>query len=236
MNEVVEKLWELQSALSELAEKEERLNTKPASFAAVDREYQEASATNEQLERQLSQFGTERRRIEGELQDQQELLKKYQGQLMQVKNQQQYSAAWKEIDVTRRQVKELEESLLRQMTESEEVQRQFDEGQAAAAPLNERHQAAYQEWQSSLGELRAEIATIHERISRIETGIPKRVRDEFRRIFSHRQGLAITRVEKNSCAACRVRIRPQVSQQLQRGELVFCEGCRRVLYLETETS
>ncbi|MEO8215967.1 MAG: C4-type zinc ribbon domain-containing protein [Acidobacteriota bacterium] len=235
MNEVVEKLWELQSALSELTEKEELLNTKPASFAAVDREYQEASARAEQLQTQLEQFATVRRRIEGELQDQQELLKKYQGQLMQVKNQQQYSAAWKEIDVTRRQVKEQEDLLLATMTEAEEAQKQFDEGNVAAAPLKDRHQAAYQEWQSSLGELRSEIAAIRERITRIESGVPPRARNEFRRIFSHRQGVAITLVEKNSCGACRVRIRPQVSQQLQRGELVYCEGCRRVLYLETET-
>ena len=51
---------------------------------------------------------------------------------MQVKNQQQYAAAWKEIDATRKQVKELEESELKKMTDIEALQRQLDEGEAAA--------------------------------------------------------------------------------------------------------
>ncbi|HZF73489.1 MAG TPA: hypothetical protein VEZ51_08660, partial [Gemmatimonadaceae bacterium] len=101
LNNDVEKLWELQQVLSELADREKQLNIKPESFADVDREYQTANEEMQRLQESLDTMAKERRLVDGELADQQELLKKYQGTLMQVKNQQQYAAAWKEIDATR---------------------------------------------------------------------------------------------------------------------------------------
>ena len=138
MNGDVEKLWELQQVVTQLGEHEKQLNTKPESFAAVDAEFQAANQEMEQLEAQLETLAKERRRVDGELSDQQELLKKYQGQLMLVKNQQQYAAAWKEIDASRKHVKELEDSVLKSMSESEAVQSQLDERRASFDPLKTR--------------------------------------------------------------------------------------------------
>ena len=113
----VDKLWELQTVLSALNERERQMAVKPESFAVVESEYDAANDEMTRLQQQLDTLGKERRRVDGELSDQQETLKKYQGQLMQVKNQQQYAAAWKEIDATRKHVKELEDSTLKTMTD-----------------------------------------------------------------------------------------------------------------------
>src|SRR5213594_1146877 len=126
LNQDVEKLWELQTVLTALREREKQLSSKPESFAAVDREWQTANAEMEKLQQQIETLGKERRRVDGELSDEQELLKKYQGQLMQVKNQQQYAAAWKEIDSARKHVKELEDSELKTMTDIEVLLQPFD--------------------------------------------------------------------------------------------------------------
>src|SRR5688572_19643076 len=112
---------------------------KPESFAVVDREYQGASEEMSRLQEQLETLSKERRKVDGELSDQQELLKKYQGTLMQVKNQQQYAAAWKEIDATRKHVKELEDSVLKSMTESEGLQAQLDEKKGGFDELKARY-------------------------------------------------------------------------------------------------
>jgi len=236
VNQVVEKLWELQSVLSLLGEKEQQLNTKPQSFAQIDEEFQAANSEMERLNERLAQIAAERRRIERELQDKQEVLRKYQGQLMQVKNQQQYAAAWKEIDTTRREVKELEDTLLRHMTDAEEIQTDLDGRNESFQDLKSRHEAAYEEWQQSLGDLRGEIEAITSKASGIESQVPEKLRSEFHRIYKSRQGVAVARVERESCSACRVRIRPQASQQLKRGELIFCEGCRRIFYLDSTGS
>ena len=236
MNQDVEKLWELQTVLTALSDREKQLNSKPESFAAVDREWQTANAEMEKLQQQIDVLAKERRRVDGELSDEQELLKKYQGQLMQVKNQQQYAAAWKEIDATRKHVKELEDSELKTMTDIEGLQKQLDDRRTGSASLKERWEAEHEMWQHSLGDLRSEAETLRGRAGALESALPERLAREFQRILKQRQGVAVARVGSDSCSACRTRVRPALYQQLKRGELVYCEGCHRILYLEPTQS
>jgi predicted nucleic acid-binding Zn-ribbon protein len=236
LNHDVEKLWELQTVLTQLNDREKQLTTKPEAFAAVDREWQAANEDMTKLESQIETSQKERRRVEGELSDQQELLKKYQGNLMQVKNQQQYAAAWKEIDATRKQVKELEDADLKAMGDVESLQKQLDERRGGSADLKSRWDSQHDAWQSSLGHLQQEAAHLRERAAAIEAQLPPRVKNDFYRIYNQRQKIAVAPVASDSCSACRTRVRPQVSQQLKRGELVHCEGCHRILYVETPQS
>ncbi len=232
----VEKLWQLQSILTALNEREKQMSVKPESFAMIDREYQSASVEMSRLQQQLDQLSRERRRVEGELSDQQELLKKYQGQLMQVKNQQQYAAAWKEIDATRKHVKDLEESDLKNMTESEGVQSQLDQRREGHDALQARYDEAHTAWQHSLGDLKREVEELKARAAAVESTLPGRLAAEFHRIYKQRQQVAVARVANDTCSSCRTRIRPALAQQIKRGDTVHCEGCHRILYLERSAS
>lgn len=232
----VDKLWELQTVFTALNDREKQMAVKPESFAAVDREYQSVNEEVTRLQQQLDVLNKERRRVDGELSDQQEMLRKYQGQLMQVKNQQQYAAAWKEIDATRKHVKELEDSVLKNMTEAEVLQKQLDERSDGHSALQARYDTAHADWQHSLGDLRKESEQLRGKATQIEATIPERLKMEFHKIFRQRQGIAVSRVASDTCSSCRTRVRPAVAQQLKRGELVHCEGCHRILYLERPTS
>lgn len=228
----VDKLWELQQLLTALNERERQMAVKPEAFAAIDDEYTAANQSMERLQQQLDVLTRERRRVDGELSDQQEMLKKYQGQLMQVKNQQQYAAAWKEIDATRKHVKELEDSVLKNMTEADALQSQLDERKGGHEALQGRYDQAHAEWQSSLGDLRKEAEELRKKIAEAESRVPDRMRNEFYKIFKQRQGIAVSRTINETCSTCRTRVRPAVAQQLKRGEFVHCEGCHRILYLD----
>src|SRR5207245_1291702 len=127
---------------------------------------------------------------------------------MLVKNQQQYAAAWKEIDSTRKQVKELEDSDLKIMTDIEGLQKQLDERRGGSGELKARWDEAHEAWQHSLGDLRAEVEQLKKRVEMIEAGLPERLRRDFYQIFNQRQKVAIARVVSDSCSACRSRIRP----------------------------
>jgi predicted nucleic acid-binding Zn-ribbon protein len=236
VNQEVERLWELQSVLTQVSDREKQLGAKPESFAAVDRELEAANEEVGKLTASVETLSKERRRVEGELSDQQELLKKYQGQLMQVKNQQQYAAAWKEIDATRKHVKELEDSTLKTIGEIEGLQSQLDERQAGHEALQARWNAGHDAWQHSLSDLRAEVESLRSKVAWIEEQVPDALKREFYRIFRQRQGVAVTPVLSDSCSSCRSRIRPALQQQLKRGELVYCEGCHRILYVEKPPS
>jgi uncharacterized protein len=236
LNQDVERLWQLQGVLSQLGDREKQLASKPESFAELDREWEAVNEEMTRLEATIESLSKERRRADGELSDHQDLLKKFQGQLMQVKNQQQYAAAWKEIDSTRKQVKELEDADLKLMGDIETAQKQLEERRAGSVELKARWDEAYAAWQHSLGDLRTEAAQLKKQAEAIEAGLPPRLKNEFYKIFKQRHGVAVATVANDSCAACRSRVRPALMQQLQRGELVHCEGCHRILYLEKSQS
>jgi uncharacterized protein len=233
---VTERLWELQNVMSLLTEKERALATKPESFAQADREYRATSEQISRLEAKSQELGKERRRLDGELQDGQQVLKKYQSQLMQVKNQVQYSAAWKEIDTARKKVKDLEDADLKVMADIEESEEQLKALRETSVGLKSRYDQEYEAWQSSLGDLRSEVEKIRQKVADIEQGIPENMRRQFHRIFQQRQGVAVARVINDSCSGCRVRLRPSAVQQVRRGEVISCEGCGRIIYFERVAS
>ena len=236
MSQVVDELWELQELMSQLAEREKSLNEKPADFAEIDSEYTNATSELKSLEERYETASRERRSVESDLQDCQELLKKYQGQLMQVKNQQQYAAAWKEIDTSRKQVKEYEDTLLRHISETEDIEKAIAEKKEASAPLKAQWDASHERWQSSLGELKKEAAELRRKIAEREQKIPRNVLSQFQRVAKQRQGFGMTKIVNDSCSLCRFRMRSQAMQQLMRGELITCEGCHRYCYFEKAAS
>lgn len=229
-----ERLWKLQSELLQLRELEGALSEKPADFAELDERFSTSASELASLEAKLEEMQKSRRETERELQSQQEVLVRYQGQLMQVKNQQQYAAAWKEIDTARKGVKELEDAALQKMQEIEELEARISSARSELEPLAEEHKASHKKWQNSLGDLRRKRDGVKERISDIEKDVPPNVLKEFHGIAKQRGGVAMTRVVGSSCESCRVNIRPALYQQLRRGDLTRCEGCRRMLYVETE--
>lgn len=236
MTQIVDRLWELQTVLSELSQTERALQNKPASFAAVEQELGSAQAEMDRLRARAEELGRQRRKTEGELQDAQESLKKFQGQLMQVKNQQQYSAAWKEIETARKKVKELEDADLAILTDLEETEKQLETRTETQSGIQERYDREYSEWQGSLGDLRSRATSIRGNAERIEAGLPDPLRRQFHQIFRQRQGVAMARVTGDACGECRVRLRAQSIQQLRRGEVVTCDSCRRFYYLEKVAS
>jgi predicted nucleic acid-binding Zn-ribbon protein len=116
------------------------------------------------------------------------------------------------------------------------LQSDLDQRRAGSADLKSRWDAAHDAWQHSLGDLRAEVEKLKERSVKIESALSDRLKQDFFRIFKQRQNVAVARVVNDSCSACRTRIRPALFQQLKRGELVHCEGCHRILYLEGPAS
>lgn len=232
---VLDRLWELQKVLSELAENERLLTDKPEDFAEVDDRYQAAQSEMTRLEEKIQALTLDRRKIDGDLQAEQETLKKYQGQLMLVKNQQQYSAAWKEIDTTRKKVKELEDAELAKMAEIEELQKQLDELKEQHSGLTSEWEVAHKGWQDSLAAVRQTIGSIRERAAGLEEGVPPGPLRQFKRILEQRQGIGVVLVEGEACSICRFHVRSQALIDVRRGDLLTCEGCRRILYVEIPT-
>ena len=61
--------------------------------------------------------------------------------------------------------------------------------------------------------------------------IPESLLEQYRRIASARDGVALVAVTDQSCQACNVRLRPQLFAEVKASQhIMTCESCNRILY------
>ncbi|MDD3274808.1 MAG: C4-type zinc ribbon domain-containing protein, partial [Candidatus Omnitrophica bacterium] len=62
--------------------------------------------------------------------------------------------------------------------------------------------------------------------------IDPKIFQEYERILSSREGLAIVPVEHNSCGGCHMLVPPQVINLIKMySHIITCEVCNRILYI-----
>jgi len=211
-------------------EKPQELEQATARLAAQETQLKAAEARLKAL--QVSQ-----KEQEVELATRETNLKKLQGQLFQVKTNKEYTALQREIESLKADNSLLEETILRT----------FDTiDQATKERHHAQEQLGQQQEQLRLERERIgrELAATEERIAELErsrqTVIPDvapPVLATYERVLDIREGLAMVPLVNESCGGCHRRLPPQVINQVYlKADLVTCETCNRILYVDETRS
>jgi predicted nucleic acid-binding Zn-ribbon protein len=173
----------------------------------------------------------ERKRLEGEIQAQDQKISKLKAQMMEAKTNDQYRAFQHEIDFCQQEIRRDEDRILDLMSESEPLEKNVKAAEAALAAekkevdsekASARERTAVD--QKEMDGLRTERAGILAEMTPV-------VASEYERIRKGRAGVAIAEVLQGRCSKCNIAIRPQFMQELKRGDSVMvCESCKRMLY------
>jgi hypothetical protein len=174
--------------------------------------------------------GKERKRLDEQIQIQHQKISKLRDQMLAAKNNDQYRAFQNEIEFCEADIRKHEDRILELMAESEPLDRNVKEAEKALAEEKKqveaekaqaREQTAADE--KALGELRARrVETAHE--------ISPAVLKNYERLLKARRGIAVAEVVDGRCTVCHIGVRPQLMQELRRGdEVKNCESCGRIL-------
>ena len=61
------------------------------------------------------------------------------------------------------------------------------------------------------------------------------LRRKYEMIFSRRGGLAVVEIREGACQGCRIRVPPQLFNEIQRNEhVILCPSCQRILFWRAE--
>ena len=196
----------------------------------------EKSAVESQKEydlllKQIEENRKERRLKERDLEAKETELKKYKGQLFQIKTNREYEAMVEEIATVETDIGLLEEDILRLMEAGDSLKEKSRE---------KKKQVALEktEFQHILAEKRKEITEIKEAVKKEEVQRPKVLEKlerniivEYEKLFETRQGCAIVAAKNGVCSGCFVSIRPQMFEDIKRNDKTFyCQSCNRFLY------
>jgi predicted nucleic acid-binding Zn-ribbon protein len=230
-------LLELQDLFQKKRDRARQRETLPPEFEDVDRVYRERVDAITELKRRIEEAETGRRHGEARLADLNERLKKFQAQLMEVKNSREYGAVLNEIDSVKKEIKTAEDQVVGFMETLESARQELETREAALPEETREHEAALTDWRRMQKEFDRDIEEAARRITEIEKLFPPKKLSEFYRLFERKGGHAIVRVTDGSCAACHVRLRPALYQSLRlSSDVITCDSCKRILYYEEDAA
>ncbi|MFQ5528593.1 MAG: zinc ribbon domain-containing protein [Thermoanaerobaculia bacterium] len=233
----------LQRALSEAADLDALLSGIPDWMQELHDEHSSRKTEIETLETALEEAASDRRAAEATDADCQEKLKSYQDQISQVRNQREYGALLQEIDTVKNQIRECEEQALAALERYEVAEKSRDEAQGAFTDLDTRYSESLEKWEAEKPDIAQQAEGVKREIEELEKALPPNVLVHFRRVFERHHGNAMAAVQEVQqtgkkgaqiwhCGACNYRVRPQAVVEIaNRGTLVPCDSCKRILYI-----
>ncbi len=159
------------------------------------------------------------------------LIKKYEAQQSNVRNNREFDSLNKEIEFQKLEM-ELCEKRIREFTSELKIKKdllktskeQFDERKS---DLDSKKQ----ELDNIVSETHSDEESLKLKAKEIENNIPERLLTAFKRIRKNaRNGLAVVTVERDACGGCFNKIPPQRQLDIQsRKKVIVCEYCGRIL-------
>jgi len=233
LDEKILRLKELQRITLSLRSIDFERQQGPARLAALEDAFNETSSIVGAVKHRHDALREEVATLESGLKDLQQKLVKFQAQLMEVKNSREYSAVLKEIDAAKVDITKSDEALLARMQEIENLQAELPEVEAKLAVETAAYEKERTEIEDSMKSLEERSRRLIAERTEVEKVLPREILATFNRVAQARQGVSMARVVDSVCSACNVRLRPQVYNEVRRGDtLLTCDSCRRFLYYE----
>ncbi len=177
----------------------------------------------------------ERKKLDGDIQAQQQKISKLRDQMLQAKTNDQYRAFQHEIEFCEQSIRKAEDQTLDLMGEAESLEKNVKAAESALAQEKGVVEAEKARAKTRTAEDQAELKKVEGERSAAAAGIPVALLAVYDRLRTryYRDGDVIAEAKDGMCQACMMAMRPQFFQDVKRGEQVmFCENCRRILYFE----
>lgn len=229
MRETLRQLVVLQRVDDELAGVKLEAEGLPARCVAAEAERSASLVAVEEAAEALQTRELEQRRLESELADAEELIRRLLGQTSQVKSNEAYHALLAEIDAAKQAQDDLEERILEAMDMVSELRDALTaaEGQARATGARvDEELARIEARETELAKDRDRLGAARDQAADV---LDPDARGRYERVVERRRpGVAI--ISKEVCSGCRVGIPPQDFVELiSATSILQCRTCKRLL-------
>ncbi|MGH7985309.1 MAG: zinc ribbon domain-containing protein [Candidatus Binataceae bacterium] len=216
-------LRELEAALAAVAERVDQLRDQTT----------KQQDTLDTLVREEQQTATSRRQLESELADGEARIRSKRMRLNQVRTDKELQALSHEVESLKEGNQRLEAELLALMETAEPRAARIKELTGELARTRTELLAAEKEIAAQVEDLKVSIAK--QRLDRdlMAKDVNGPLLQRYQMIFERRNGLAVAEAKTGTCQGCRMRLPPQLYNELQKHlQIHFCPNCQRILYYE----
>lgn len=235
MLEAISKMIEIQRLDNLIADAENKLAGVPEYLEKAKAELETAQAEFDTFKEKYDKDLSAKKEIETSYEENKNQLEKAQKKLPEVKNNKEYEAVLKEMDVLKKNVTEAEYRIL-ELSDSVDKYQAEDDG---VVKRLEDAKVAYEEGlkqrDEENSELTKELAENKETRAEAVTGIKKSLLAKYDRVRNARHNLAVVRVQDETCTGCYIKVPPQLYVEVVKDkELIQCPNCQRFLYYKND--
>jgi len=194
----------------------------------------EIEGLNKRIERisgNIDDLKTEKLNHAANIKESQALIKKYEKQLDEVKNNREYEALTKEIELQKLEIQLSEKKTRNVEVSLEKKEESFKNAKDRVKSKNKDLDIKKEELEKIQAKTEKEEKKLVKASKKAQEEIEDRLIKSYVRIRErYRNGLAVVTVKRAACGGCFNQIPPQVQIEIgQRKQIITCEHCGRVL-------
>ncbi len=188
--------------------------------------YQQALDTFTAAGRRQKDLEFELGRVAAKLKQEEELL--FSGKVKTAREVENLQA---EVDALKRRKAALEDQLLEAMLTVEETEALKQEAQAALNQVVAEHEAAQAEGLARKTAIEHQVETLQKQRASLLAGLPADVREAYTYLQKRMGTLVVASLQGQACGVCGIDVNAQAQRAVRSGQLVYCEGCGRILVI-----
>ncbi len=220
----------LQAVDRKIAGLETEIATLPKHVAEIEKQLESHARRLERDRAALTANGRDKRKLEGDIQSHQQKISKLRDQSLGAKNNEQYRAFQNEITYAEGEIRKAEDQILELMEASEPLEKAVS---ASEVDLTKQRLSVESEKKKAIERTafdKAELGKLMEERKGVVAQMSPSFYTTYERIRKKTKNTPIAEATDGRCEACRISLRPQVFQDLRRGDsIITCESCGRIL-------
>jgi len=161
----------------------------------------------------------------------QSLIKKYEDQQSNVRNNREFDAISKEMELQQLDIEIFEKKIREFGFNIDKVKEEVVKTEEALKDREKDLNSKKQELESIISESKEEEKKLAEKSDAIKKGIEERLLYSYNRLRGNlRNGLAVVKVARNACGGCFNTVPPQRQAEIKdKKKIIICEHCGRIL-------
>lgn len=178
----------------------------------------------------LSSIESEIKDLKNAMKDSNLLIKKYNEQQMKVKNNREYQAITKEIELQELEVQLAEKKIKEVKAKTEQKNIEIGDTNVLLKERKEDLKGKKDELKGITSESQVEEEKLLKKREKAETAIDKRLSHAYTKIRNNaRNGLAVVNVQRDACGGCFNSVPPQRQVDIrEKKKIIVCEHCGRI--------
>jgi predicted nucleic acid-binding Zn-ribbon protein len=226
-------LVRLQTIDSEIYALKFEKESKPQEINSLEASFEEKKLHLAALEKSLLDFQKQRKENELELGTKEESTKKLQTQLYSLKTNKEYQTMLQQIEEAKADGSVIEDKILELFEQADKVKTEIDQEKQKLIQEERVFLEQKKNIEDRIKEIDDRLAQLDGQRKQVTPDIDTKILNQYDRILSNRDGLAIVTVKDNSCQGCNMFVPPQVINLIKMYErIITCEVCNRMLYIE----